>query len=90
MKGSSPAPAKHSGYDLGWQHAWPSHLVIFDALLHVKARGCTGPACETVGDRLRGMGYTERHRLWNTLFEADARKRGDVVVLEHDSIARSL
>ncbi|KAI9312154.1 Alg9-like mannosyltransferase family-domain-containing protein [Dichotomocladium elegans] len=51
---------------------WPSHLVMFDALWR-----------NTVGVReyLETKGYSECHRLFNSHFHDDWRRRGDVVVI---------
>ncbi|SCV70356.1 BQ2448_1750 [Microbotryum intermedium] len=54
-----------------WQHTWPSHLVFFQALLD------QDPGVERV---LRGRGYEEVERRWNSLWHDDERRRGDVVV----------
>lgn len=73
-----PAPKRAHGpperaiYDRGWQHTWPSHLVVFDALL-------TPPMQRF----LTAKGYREEHRMWNALAHPDSRRRGDIVVLAH-------
>jgi phosphatidylinositol glycan class B len=59
--------------DLGWTHEWPSHLVVFQALLDNYGGG--------VRDFLEAKGYVEEHRLWNSHWHEDERRRGDVVVL---------
>lgn len=71
---SAPAPpAEGDANDLGWRHEWPSYLVCFDVLL-TEAGG-------EVGEFLRGKGYAEERRVWNSHFHEDGRRRGDVVVL---------
>lgn len=76
---SSPFVPPHSSSttsssnDLGWTHEWPSHLVVFDALL--KQDG------GTVERLLKERGYREERRLWNSHWHEDERRRGDVVVL---------
>lgn len=68
--------------DLGWRHSWPSHIVLFDTLLHVRRDGTerAGEKVEMVGELLRGIGYREETRLWNSHFH-ETKRSGDVVVL---------
>ncbi|ORY78028.1 Alg9-like mannosyltransferase family-domain-containing protein [Leucosporidium creatinivorum] len=70
---SLPPP---SSSDLNWRHEWPSHIVVFQALLEEVEEGK-----ETVGEVLRRMGYAEERRLWNSHWHEDERRRGNVVVL---------
>lgn len=65
--------------DLAWRHEWPSHLVVFQALLD-DAKG-------EVGELLRSKGYEEERRLWNSHWHEDERRRGDVVVLRWQGTA---
>lgn len=61
-------------YDLGWTHAWPSHIVLFDALFRQHAG---------VEQYLAERGYKEAWRSWNSHFQDDARREGDVIVLQY-------
>ncbi|SGY14818.1 BQ5605_C013g07112 [Microbotryum silenes-dioicae] len=54
-----------------WQHTWPSHLVFFETLLDQDPE---------VAKILKGVGYEEEERRWNSLWHDDGRRRGDVVV----------
>lgn len=68
-----PSPFPSARYlphtsDLGWRHEWPSHLVLFDALV---------PELQGL---LEAQGYREQTRLWNSHWHEDDRRRGDVVV----------
>lgn len=79
--------ARHAQYDLGWRHAWPSHLIVFDALLHERPRECRDNLeCQsrTLAHLLRDKGYRESQRFWNSVINMDARRRGDIVVLKHE------
>lgn len=66
-------PSKNAPLDLGWSHEWPSHLVLFDALL-------THPG---IRDLLPHRGYQEVWRQWNSHVQDDARRAGDVIVLQY-------
>jgi len=68
-------------WDKGWRHSWPSHLVVFDALLKEGTRkvGHT----RTLKNLLSLKGYREVGRYWNTVKHEDARREGDVVVLAY-------
>ncbi|WFD36575.1 glycosylphosphatidylinositol anchor biosynthesis [Malassezia cuniculi] len=79
VKKAARVPPERAQFDLGWQHEWPSHLVVFDALLHVKAHNTS------VKDILAEKGYTERLRVWNSIFHPDQRRRGSIVVLRHSA-----
>lgn len=63
--------------DLKWRHKWPSHIVVFQALLDESEE-----RKESAGGLLRRMGYAEERRLWNSHWHEDERRRGDVVVLK--------
>lgn len=69
--GATREPSAASDDNLGWTHAWPSHLVVFDALLEKRE----------VAAILAERGYVERARFWNAHWTDDERRRGDVVVL---------
>ena len=74
-------------YDYGWNHSWPSHLVVFQALLDTRCSFSRAETIlqrngETIGDLLRSKGYREEARLWNSLWHEDERRRGDVVLLK--------
>ncbi|KAK4702126.1 GPI mannosyltransferase 3, partial [Phenoliferia sp. Uapishka_3] len=60
--------------DLGWRHEWPSHVVVFQDLL-TSFGG-------VVAGLLKQRGYVEYKRMWNSHFQDDARRTGDVVVLK--------
>lgn len=74
----SGVPRERTKFDLGWQHSWPSHLVMFDALLHTQNQQGT-----TIRELLNEKGYSERYRMWNSIFHPDHRRQGDIVVMEH-------
>ena len=76
----SGVPAARASYDLGWQHSWPSHLVMFGALLNTQGRNGL-----SVKEVLSEKGYTELCRIWNTLFHPDRRRQGDIVVMKHNA-----
>jgi len=58
--------------DLGWRHEWPSHIVLFEALLRQ----------DEISSLLKERGYIERIRLWNSHWHEDPRRAGDIVLLE--------
>ncbi|GAA5959978.1 hypothetical protein JCM21900_001448 [Sporobolomyces salmonicolor] len=66
-------------FDRGWTHAWPSHLVVFGALLEDDG----GEHYTTVRELLEGKGYVVEKRFWNGVggWHEDERRRGGVVVL---------
>ncbi|GAA5881783.1 hypothetical protein JCM1840_004830 [Sporobolomyces johnsonii] len=66
-------------FDRAWTHAWPSHLVVFGALLEEDG----GDGYATVRELLEGKGYEVEKRFWNGVggWHEDARRRGGVVVL---------
>ncbi|WFD32198.1 glycosylphosphatidylinositol anchor biosynthesis [Malassezia sp. CBS 17886] len=37
---ASDPVAAHAAHDLGWRHAWPSHLVLFESLLRRRSPQC--------------------------------------------------
>lgn len=63
--------------DLAWRHEWPSHLVVFEALLDQEAG---------VKDLLADRGYSEYTRIWNSHWHPDGRRRGDILILRHSSL----
>lgn len=68
----SPSPASYllvKNYDLGWKHTWPSHIVLFEALL------------PQVKEVLEDRGYRQEKRIWNSHWHEDERRRGDVIIL---------
>ena len=73
---ASDVVAQHAASDLGWRHPWPSHLVVYDSLLH------TGTP-QTVGDLLAQRGYEEVVRFWNTVWHPEPQRKGDIVVLRY-------
>lgn len=73
---TSDVVAQHASSDLGWRHPWPSHLVVYESLLH------TG-APQTVGDLLAQRGYEEVARFWNTVWHPEPHRKGDIVVLRY-------
>ena len=77
--GATREPSAASDDDLGWAHAWPSHLVVFDALLEKRE----------VAAILAQRGYVERARFWNAHWTDDERRRGDVVVLAWGDAAKA-
>ncbi|KAJ1025769.1 hypothetical protein NDA18_004104 [Ustilago nuda] len=85
----SPVPGSGSGtgegreevWDKGWRHTWPSHLVVFDALLKEGSR--KAGHTRTLKNLLSLKGYREVGRYWNTVKHEDARREGDVVVLAY-------
>lgn len=68
--------AQHAHCDLGWRHTWPSHLILYDSLLHTGGR-------ETVETVLAHRGYKEVERFWNALWHPEPHRRGDIVVLRY-------
>lgn len=58
-------------------HAWPSHFVVFGALLD------DGGTESEVGALLREKGYVVERKLWNGLFgwHEDERRKGGVILL---------
>lgn len=70
-----------SVWDEGWRHSWPSHLVVFEALLKEGTRkmGHT----RTLKNVLSLKGYREVGRWWNSPKHEDARREGDIVVLAY-------
>lgn len=66
----------HPSGDLGWNHTWPSHLVLFQTLLE-----SSGGATQTIGDLLESKGYRVEERIWNSHWQDDDRRNGDVVLL---------
>ena len=56
--------------DRQWSHQWPSHLVLFEALLK-----------PDVASLLRDLGYEEEKRIKNGHWQDDARRKGDIIVL---------
>ncbi|PWN37652.1 uncharacterized protein FA14DRAFT_117210 [Meira miltonrushii] len=54
---------------------WPSHLVMFEALLQPKDGG-------GVAQLLSDQGYTQKRSFWNSVFHPDHRRRGRVIVME--------
>ncbi|KAJ2600190.1 glycosylphosphatidylinositol anchor biosynthesis [Coemansia sp. RSA 1721] len=60
MDNSAPAP--------GQKRSWPSHLVLYDAMVR------------RIDHVLVGQGYSECARFFNTHFNGDSRRKGDVVV----------
>ncbi|GAA5936177.1 putative glycosylphosphatidylinositol-alpha 1,2 mannosyltransferase [Sporobolomyces koalae] len=70
------------GFDRGWRHTWPSHLVVFKNLLKVSCR--PNEDCSTVGSLLLDkMGYRVEKEFWNGIagWHEDDRRKGGVVVL---------
>lgn len=66
-------------------YQWPSHLVLFDELLH-RRRPDSGQDMHAL---IKSKGYIELKRFWNSLVHEDPRRSGDVVVLVHDSVKSS-
>ncbi|KDN51930.1 hypothetical protein RSAG8_00481, partial [Rhizoctonia solani AG-8 WAC10335] len=62
----------------GWNHTWPSHFIMFGALENM---ALSAEIQDTVGQRLRRMGYEVIWRVSNG-WEEDERRRGGVVVWE--------
>lgn len=58
-------------------YAWPSHLVVFDALLKHKHPTTSQPFSTLLAEK----GYVELERFWNSFLHEDSRRNGDVVVL---------
>lgn len=56
---------------------WPSHLVLFEALLHQKDD-------INVAQLLSDRGYTQKRTFWNSVFHPDHRRRGRVIVMENN------
>lgn len=67
---------KRPSGDLGWFHAWPSHFVLFSTLL--ESSNAEG---ETVGELLERQGYKVETRIWNSHWQDDDRRNGDVVLM---------
>lgn len=65
-----PADIPGSSANQGWEHSWPSHLVIFGALLR---------DYEGVEEYIRKMGYQEAWAM-ESVWEEDSRRRGGVRV----------
>lgn len=67
------------------EHAliWPSHLVVFDELLH----RIDTQSAESFEALLREKGYKEVKRIWNSIWHEDPRRKGDVVVFRHRSVS---
>jgi phosphatidylinositol glycan class B len=66
---SSTPPGRVRDWRAGWAHVWPSHLVLFGALLEE----------EGVREKLEGLGYVQVWAAGNGL-EEDSRRRGGVRV----------
>lgn len=62
-------------------YSWPSHLALFDTLL---GEQCGGNA--TIGDILRGKGYLDEKRFWNTFLHEDSRRSGDLIIFRHAEV----
>ncbi|QRW00444.1 glycosyltransferase family 22 protein [Ceratobasidium sp. AG-Ba] len=76
----SPAPYTRPGRPVpekGWEHRWPSHLLMFSALESQTSFGRT----KTVGTKLEELGYQVIRRIRNG-WEEDERRKGGVVVWE--------
>ncbi|KAK4049576.1 glycosylphosphatidylinositol anchor biosynthesis [Microbotryomycetes sp. JL201] len=97
--GFPPSPAILPGeliqlYERGqvpdWKHEWPSHIVLFQALvdepveLGLLSRVWVDHEAQnkTLGNLLASKGYVEVKRSWNSLWHEDDRRRGDVIVLQ--------
>lgn len=81
VAGYAGGGAAEHPWDQGWRHSWPSHLVVFESLLHEGTRkvGHT----RTLKNLLSLKGYREVARYWNTPKHEDRRRDGDVVVLAY-------
>ncbi|KAM0786678.1 hypothetical protein ACM66B_002125 [Microbotryomycetes sp. NB124-2] len=80
------ARLQRDGKTPDWRHEWPSHIVVFEALLQTSVeKQLVSPANSnatlTIRDVLAQNGYVEIKRLWNSVWHEDERRRGDVVVL---------
>jgi phosphatidylinositol glycan class B len=73
---SSLSILAHPSGDLGWNHTWPSHFVLFQTLLE-----SSDGAAQTIGDFLESKGYRVEERIWNSHWQDDDRRNGDVVLL---------
>ncbi|KAL5635813.1 hypothetical protein ACGC1H_004568 [Rhizoctonia solani] len=62
----------------GWNHTWPSHFIMFGVLENMSS---STEIQDTVGQKLRRMGYEVIWRVSNG-WEEDERRRGGVVVWE--------
>ncbi|KAG8763226.1 glycosylphosphatidylinositol anchor biosynthesis [Ceratobasidium sp. 423] len=62
----------------GWNHTWPSHFIMFGALENMSS---STEIQDTVGQKLRRLGYEAIWRI-NNGWEEDERRRGGVVVWE--------
>ncbi|KAJ1310027.1 hypothetical protein OPQ81_006780 [Rhizoctonia solani] len=58
----------------GWNHTWPSHFIMFGALENLSS---STEIQETVGQKLRRMGYEVIWRVSNG-WEEDSRRRGPI------------
>lgn len=73
----TPAPPLSLPPSLPPAHLYPSHLVLFDALLkHPRY----GPQLQRF--LLHDKGYRVERRIWNSLFHDDPRRWGDILVLQ--------
>jgi GPI mannosyltransferase 3 len=61
---------------------WPSHLVLFQALLHQTSHKGTSNDEINVAELLQEQGYTQKRTFWNSVFHPDHRRRGRVIVME--------
>lgn len=59
-----------------WTYSWPSHLVVFERLLD-RADATSGQSFNAL---LRGKGYREQKRLWNSFWHEEPMRAGDIVI----------
>ncbi|CAE6446264.1 unnamed protein product [Rhizoctonia solani] len=62
----------------GWNHTWPSHFIMFGVLENMSS---STEMQDTVGQKLRRMGYEVIWRVSNG-WEEDERRRGGIIVWE--------
>lgn len=68
------------------ERPWPSHLVLFEALLGQKSSSVTQEPELSVANVLEDRGYKPKRSFWNSLFHPDHRRRGQVIVMERSKV----